>query len=150
MKKFVRVVAEITVVVGEDDPAREPGETPENVAAGYVYTLEESHDTIAVNVREARVLTMDEVLYAALEEMDGWDGVLETAALRDYLAKQYGDCPWSLEELEVWLTAEKAKNNAPFPFVASSLFSDPDDLAKIRARETEGETYYYATYGDEE
>src|SRR5258708_4043149 len=45
-------------------------------------------------------------LYQALEDIDGFDGVLLPQDFSDFIVGRDGSCPYSVDELEVWLNDE--------------------------------------------
>lgn len=45
---------------------------------------------------------MDRLLWGALEELDGFDGEITASEIWDFLVARDGDCPYSVEEIEVW------------------------------------------------
>lgn len=61
-----------------------------------------------------RVQDKQDFLEKALEEMDGFDGVLTPEDLHDYIVRRDGTCPYILAEVEVWLNEdeeEQEENN---------------------------------------
>jgi hypothetical protein len=48
-------------------------------------------------------VSMDAFLYQALEEIDGFDGMLLTERFYDFIVDRDGSCPYSLAEIEAWL-----------------------------------------------
>lgn len=48
----------------------------------------------------------DTFLWQALEEIDGFDGVLLPQDFYDFIVRHDGICPYSVNELEAWLNEE--------------------------------------------
>ena len=64
----------------------------------------------------------DTFLWKVLEEMDGWDGHLETSDCYNYIVRRDGSCPYSIEELDAWLNEEEQKTESmPAHVVESAM-----------------------------
>lgn len=49
------------------------------------------------------MMERDTFLYQALEELDGFDGVLLPQDFYNFIVRRDGSCPYTVEELEAWL-----------------------------------------------
>src|SRR5690348_4045845 len=56
--------------------------------------------------KRKRTMNKDTFLWQTLEELDGFDGVLLPQDLHKYIIERDGSCPYTIEELEVWLHEE--------------------------------------------
>lgn len=58
-----------------------------------------------------KILDQYDFLEQALEEMDGFDGVLLAETLHQFIVSRDGTCPYTLAEIEVWLNEGEEEEN---------------------------------------